>query len=307
MKKELKDGLKKATKITVITLVSIAVAGLFVYFFDFLSNYFWGNEKSPKGELLKVVLTFVAGIVGILVWYTGHRRVKEMQKQTEKTDKQIQIIFKGNVDTRFNNAVGHLSSENATVVLGGIHALHQIAVEHKENYSQVVHNLFCSYIRENSAQLYEKIDIENTPGRCPVIIQTLIDYLFRHYNGEVSIYKDYKSDLSYSTLMNCNFEDINITDVNFRNCDIRKCSFKRATLNDVNFKYAKLSDVKFWEATLNVVSFRKVTVNIVSFWNAKLKENVNFKGTKLEGFTPEEIIRSDFSFAKTKPEKVVEE
>ena len=310
MKKELKDGLKKTTKITVIAFVSIAIAGLFVFFFDFLSNYFWGKETSPKGELLKVVLTFVAGIVGILVWYTGHRRVKEMQKQTEKTDKQIQIIFKGNVDTRFNNAVGHLSSENATVVLGGIHALHQIAIESKENYSQVVHNLFCSYLRENSAKLYKNIVKE--PDKCPVIIQTLIDYLFKPFYEKESIYKNYKSDLSFSTFINCNFQDLSIIGVNFTNCDIRKCSFSGAKLNDVTFEVAKLNNVMFADTTLSDVRFSAELSDVhfshaslcdVIFLRAKLSD-VGFVDATLSNVSFGSATISDVNFLRAKLSKV---
>ena len=325
MKKDFKEGLKKAAKIIVIILVSITMAGLFVCFFDFLSGYFFGQEKSPKGELLKVILTFVAGIVGILVWYTSHRRVKVMQKQTEKTTEQIQVMFKGNVDTRFNNAVGHLSSDNATVVLGGIHTLHQIAVEH-DNYTQVVHNLFCSYLRENSAKLYEKIVFDKTPKRYPVIIQTLIDYLFRPYNGKVNIYKNFESDLSFSTFINCDFKNINITNVilkhcdfqkcNFRECTIEKCNFYEATFSNVDFKNAKLNSVRFVCATLSKISFYHATLSKVDFWAAKLcnvdfcdsklNGKIDFKATVLKGYSFEEITSKDFSLEKTKPESITE-
>ena len=151
------------------------------------------------------------------------------------------------VDTRFNNAVGHLGNENHTVVLGGIHALHQIAVEH-ESYTQVVHNLFCSYLRENSAKLYEEVDFEKNKKKCPVIIQTLLNYLFSPYNGKNSVYGNYTADLSFSTLGNYDF--YHLTDCNFSNALLTNCNFSEASLTKCNFDYATLTECSFIEAVL---------------------------------------------------------
>lgn len=183
------------------------------------------------------------------------RKIEEEIKFKQNTEK-IQENRKNNVDTRFNNAVIHLGSENPSVVLGGIHTLHQIAVEYK-NYTQVVHDLFCSYLRENSAKLYERIDFQKTPEKSPAIIQTLIDYLFKPYDNEKNIYNNYKADLSFSTLRNCDFEEIVINNVNFNNCFIKKCSFYNSNLLECSFKEVKLIDCDFWIATLINCDFRK--------------------------------------------------
>ena len=203
----------------ILCLSVTALIVLFVLNFRYLSTHF--TENNPHGELFKVVLTIIAGIIAIVALYYNHRRVTAIEK--------------GNVDTRFNNAVGHLGDENPTVVLGDIHALHQIAVKH-ESYTQVVHNLFCSYLRENSAKLYD----EKTPDKCPVIIQTLINYLFKPYNEEDSVYKDLKSDLSFSTLKNCRF-----------GYTLTNCNFGKATLTECNFSDTIFTNCYFTEATFN--------------------------------------------------------
>lgn len=213
--------------LSIITLIILLICN----FAEFSQNF---AKDNPIGELIKVFLTLIAGIVAILVWHNGY--------------KQIQIMYKGNVDTRFNNAVGHLNSENPTVVLGGIHALHQIAVNHKR-YTQVVHSLFCSFLRENSSKLYDRIDIKiptdkspliiptkykkpkKTLDKCPVIIQILVDYLFKPYNNKDSVYKDYYSNLSFSTLKNVNFENVKIDGVNFNHCFLKNCNFEGTLIN----------------------------------------------------------------------------
>jgi uncharacterized membrane protein YbhN (UPF0104 family) len=60
-----------------------------------LSQYFKDNNE--KGELFKVCLTVIAGVVGILIWHSSYKRVKLMQKQVDKTTKQIQIMQKSNI------------------------------------------------------------------------------------------------------------------------------------------------------------------------------------------------------------------
>jgi len=211
---------------------------LFIINFDKLSIYFVNNN--PQGELFKVVLTSIGGLAALFVLYYTALRVRVMEK--------------GNVEIRFNNAVGHLGSENPAVVLGGIHALHEIAVEN-DNYRRIVHNLFCSYLRENSAKLYEKIDFEKTPDYCPVIVQTLINYLFKPYNNRDSVYKDFKSDLSFSTLKNCNFYNLKIKNANFSHCILENCRFNFGALTGCYFRDAILKKCDFLSETLKECHF----------------------------------------------------
>ena len=233
-----------------------------IYFWEKTSNYFFKDDNAPKGELLKVFLTFVAGIIAVLVWHTSYRRAKATEKQMQMTEKQMKMTEKNNTESYFNNTVMHLSNENPTVVLSGIHVLHQIAVENK-SYAQIVHNLFCSFLRENSAKLYD----EKTPqNKCPIIIQTLIDYLFSTYNCEV--YKNYLSDLSFSTLKNCNFKSFIIDSVNFSNCLLENCDFNRVT--NCNFEKATLTNFKFWLSTLTNCNFEQATLTNCDFWRVTL-------------------------------------
>jgi uncharacterized protein YneF (UPF0154 family) len=229
--------------------------------FEKISNSLFGEGKTHRGESVKVILTIVtivltlaAGIVALFVLFSTIESVKEMKEQTKRTDEQIQIMYKGNTDARFNNAVEHLGCENSAVVLGGIHTLHQIAVE-DTTYSQIVHNIFCSYLRENSAKLYAKPEFKENPEKSPVVIQILLDYLFRPYNNKDCVYKDYVSDLSFSTLKNYVFNDINVENVNFDYCILENCDFVRGKLIDCNFGRATLRDCVFSDVILHQCYF----------------------------------------------------
>jgi len=267
--------LKKNWHIVKIVLIGIGCVGIGIWLFinfdeiriclaEKSRHYF--SDKNPKGELIKVILTIIAGIVAVFVWHTGYRRAKA-------TEKQLKLIEKGNIETRFNNAVGHLGNENSAVVLGGIHALHQIAVENK-NYTQIIHNLFCDYIRENSAKIYIKNDFEKMPDYCPVIIQTLLDYLFKPYNNKDSVYKDFKSDLSFSTLINYDFSG-ELNNIIFNECIIERCDFRGELLNDEDRGSFRKD---FSLCTLNNCFFNGSTLISCSFFGNKLID-CEFNGT----------------------------
>ena len=136
-------------------------------------EWIWNNKEWLLSGIGVVIITSIFALV----------RHFMQKNKPEKIAEQTQVMHKDNVDNRFNNAVRHLGNENPAVVLGGVHALHLIAVEN-ENYRQVIHNLFCSYLRENSDKHYKDFDFENIPDYCPIIIQILIDYLFKSYNGK---------------------------------------------------------------------------------------------------------------------------
>ncbi|MCL1933352.1 MAG: hypothetical protein FWF53_06055 [Candidatus Azobacteroides sp.] len=72
-----------------IVVISIVLLCLLIYFFENISNYFFEDKNAPRGELIKVILTFVAGIIAIgAVYYSA---------------KRVQVMEKGNVDTRFKD------------------------------------------------------------------------------------------------------------------------------------------------------------------------------------------------------------
>ena len=287
----------KKTAIIVIGITILAAIGLLIVFYDDVSLVFLGQSQILRDELLKVILTSVGGCVVIIALYYAAKYMPALKKY--------------NAGVRFNNAVGHLGSASPTVVLGGIHDLHQIAINNSD-YTQLVHNLFCSYIREKSEELYR--NNEEVPDKCSVILQQLIDYLFKPYNGRI-VYKKFVSDLSHSTLINCDFAGTSINDVNFNNCEIRRCSFKSAALNrvmfndsilsDVDISKAAFRDVAFYDAAFSDVTFRKSVLKDVDFWVATLTNvgfgnvtfnNIDFYKTTMNNVSFENATLSDVYF-----------
>ena len=252
-----------------VIITCLPIVALIIYFVlipnhSYFSEYFEPDTPYGYGELFRIYLTIGAGIIAIIALVFNHRRVTAMEKN--------------NVDTRFNNAVGHLGNENPTVVLGGIHALHQIAVKH-ESYTQVVHNLFCSYLRENSAKIYEE-NGKKTPDKCPVIIQTLIDYLFPPHNKD-NAYKNFASNLSFSTLKNCDFNHRTLANCHFNDTILTNCYFSNTTFIDCYFIRATLSNCEFWRTTLTECVFISKYFAPAKLFDCHHLETVTLIGTEL--------------------------
>ena len=259
-------------------IFGVFIALLIVYFFDNIGFYLFG-EKNYRGELIKLVLTFGTGITSFLTWYNSYKKNAKIKE--EQTNQQIQIMETNNEYVHFNNIIGHLGDNNLIVILEGINALQEIAVNNK-NYTKRVHNLFCTYLRENSSKLYENIDFEKTPDKCPVIIQTLIDYLFKPYNDKENIYEEYQSDLSFSTLKNCVFNNTKIKNVSLNSCILERCYFnEKGSLSNCSFTSSTLTDCSFTSSTLTDCGFRGSILTTCDFSFGML-ENCDFINNELD-------------------------
>ena len=295
---EIKKGMKMFkcklanTHWTIFVAVLIITIAFVLWFLDecLCILYVFFDGKKNLAEIMTYAGATAGGLILIGNLLANQQRAKEQQKTNELTEK-------GHLDNRFNNAVGHLSNENSAIVLAGIHVLHQIAVK-SEDYTHIVHNLFCSYLRENSERLYN----ENTPDKCPVIIQTLMDYLFKSYNKKESVYKDFTSDLSYITLKNYSSWDRNeksghkINYVVFKNCILENCDFYEETLIECDFSGGTLTECDFRRGTLTNCFFDRGTLTNCFFDRGTLTNCFFSGGTLTECYFDEgTLIRCNFT------------
>lgn len=270
--------------------ILICYFDIFNIYINMCAQYF--VKDNPIGELIRFFLLIVGAIVAIRGLYINNRRVKEQNRQNN-------ISEKGNVDARYINAIGHLNNTNPAIVLGGLHALHQIAKENN-TYIPLVHDVFCSYVRESSVELnsmqYRNACVRNQEKKviilinvadedststikikCPVTIQTVLDYLFEHTNNSVCIYKARRSDLTCSHLSYCiqwenTVENIDFWSTMFDSCDfkgstIKNCSFEKSIFNKCNF-----SDVKFESCDFKEAKFRGCDLKTTCFLDCANKE-----------------------------------
>lgn len=222
------------------------------------------------GELLKVVLTVIVAIGGLYALRLNANRIK--------------VMSKGNTDTRFNNAVSQLGSENEAVALGGVYALHEIARENEETYLEVVHDILCGYVRSESVARYRKFEKEKKQGEKlipSIVIQAIISLLFPRKNIKERLYDDFRSHLYNSILINYNFYGTKINRANFNGAKIDDCFFTEAKMSDTLFIGTKLTDCNFKNAEICYSQFRGIKINNQCNFDKAILNNSNFHNTQI--------------------------
>lgn len=236
-------------------------------------------DQSRNGLVLQIGLNILAGLAILFGLYVSYRRAKAMELSVEKQgialqhqNIQIELTRKSQTDERFKNAIEHLGSDKEPIILGGVTELHQIALENKELYAEVVLNILCSYIRSTSNIKRSPKEINKT------INQTIINYLFKTHKDENYPYKNLHPNLEFSNLSMSNMDDIKLSGANLSFCYLP--SLEKSIFIDTNFGQSKfflsqISEVNFLDCEMHNAHFKASTLDNVGFYN------VNKKLTKL--------------------------
>lgn len=248
---------------------TIALIFLIALFYPTATFFFEETGKNAMGELLKVVLTVIVAICGLYALRLNANRIK--------------VMSKGNTDTRFNNAVTQLGSENEAVALGGVYALHEIARENEYTYLNVVHDILCGYIRSESVARYKKHEKENTNEELApsIVIQTIIDLLFPHRDAEEFLYRNLRSHLYNSILIRYNFYGSIINYGNFNGSKIIDCGLDETIIRNTFFVSAKIECCRLEDAKISHSQFLGVKIDDKCNFNRIQINNSNFHNTQI--------------------------
>jgi len=82
---------------------------------------------------------------------------------------------------------------------------------------------------------------------------------------EINLTQSFIRDFSGKNLMDCDFQDQDLSNVNFKGANLVGANFIRAKLNNCNFSYANLERVDFTRCDMENANF-----NYSNFWGAKL-------------------------------------
>jgi uncharacterized protein YjbI with pentapeptide repeats len=259
-------------KRSMLLLITIIIIFSFIsfFFFDYLSSYFYGKTDSPKGEFLKLILTTIGGLFVLYGLYLNLRRTKALDKQNTINDK-------GKTDERFKSAIEHLGSNNSAIILGGVHALHQIAKE-ANHYREPVFNILCSFIKETT-----KKTPQNIIEKPSTIIQTIIDVLFKNKDTEEYIFDGLIADLSGSNFNHADFSRSNLKSANLSNGFFVNVSFCKANLSNAIIKKSNFSSSEFSDATINDIHIVDSIFNKTSFLNIKKLQRINLIHSSFNG------------------------
>jgi len=231
--------------------------------------------KSSYDRLSKIIIPFLGVVAATgVVWMT----LKQFETQTQLLKCQSRQIVAQSENTRklisaeqFKNAVEHLGNDKQTVVLGGVLALHDLAVKFPEEYSRQAFEVLCSFIRETMEPAYQKTlqaDIRRTSlptddslhqATSLTVIQAIVDQLFRgekskevyQYNASFSKTLLEGVDWSGANLPRANLQLTYLHDVNLRGVDLQG-----AHLHGTGFRYADLRGAKLQGAKLAEADLR---------------------------------------------------
>lgn len=221
------------------------------------------------------------------------------------------ITEKGQLDIRFKDAALLLSKNDTASALSGIYALHQVAIEtsqakfSEKGYIRVIHNILCSYLKENSriGTIANGIIQNGMNNKPTIVIQTIVDVLFKN-----EIYSEIESDLSKCVFINIDFSNTLLKNIKFMNSFFHNNTIKGIYIEDCNFYKSSMIDNMIGFCRFVSVSFdetfiknNKSTKNIITdcyFNSAQIYDNT-FRGSRISDtfFIGSSISHCDFGFS----------
>jgi len=244
----------------------------------------------------------------------SQEQIKITQKQLDNSQKQIR-------SEQFKNAIDHLGNDKQAIVLGGVHALYDLALNYEE-YRKQVFEILCSFIREETRKLkYQKrknSDDSNTTVTSSIVIQTIIDKLFREKESQkfyIEAFKEKQADLSGAFLPEINLQNayipnIFLLNVNLQRAHLSGVNLQGAFLFGVNLqrtdlRNANLQGVQTWENHFRYAFYDKTGLptdlsgitlyddedNELDFTEDEKKEWFRKKGANVDDLSAEEVQR----------------
>ncbi len=202
---------------TILLLLVIFV----IKYFNNISEFFFGGQdsKNPKGELLKIIVQVLGGIILLSGAYYSLKIADSMHKNN-------MLIEKGNIADRFRNAIHMLENKNSITCLSGIYALNNIAKENDE-YREQIFNILVEFINNKTKLLPSWAEMPNSKrivAQPSIEIKTIFKILF---SKEDTLYRNYSAHFKNAKLYGGIYDDYNLSCCKFKNVEFQNSSFKR--------------------------------------------------------------------------------
>jgi len=296
------------------SIAFLGMAGIFIIRSGITFHKKVGNFVAARYKKISTKeIVSMGGIVLTLI--TVWALHNQLSSQASNARKQISA-------EQFKNAIEHLGSEKPTIVLGGVHALHNLAVSFPEEYSQAVFEVLCSFIREETANPEYKKKFPSTTDAAdekpailpsnqatsPIVIQTVIDKLFRDEKFEG--YREYKANLSGAFLRGMDFSKASLQKANLANAYLQRVNLSSANLQEANLHTANMQRVNLisanlQEANLHAANLQGAFLSEANFSRADLSDakletdfshNVNFQGANFNAVDLQKIFFYNTNF-----------
>lgn len=316
----------KSNKVICLVILLLILVGVVIVIFPFLeknfsclAEYYFGGEKSPKGELLKIILQIFGGIFLIIGAWATLRRVRIMEQNS--------------VAEKFRNSIEQLESNKTSIVIGSLHSLNHIAKTNSDYVQQII-GIFESHIRDRMDKEKDWKSLtwqEKKRYRLPTEVQTILDILFRNKNSKIyqktiidlNRCKLHRANLNYANLKNAylnktklqgaflSYADMSNIDMegadlssaqligtNLINSKISNSYFIGADMKATKLQFAKLRNSHFENAYISSAHFERAFLHKASFIGCD-SIDTNFISADLgrADFSGSRLIRQDFRFA----------
>jgi uncharacterized protein YjbI with pentapeptide repeats len=312
--------------------ILVAIAILYIFWYDLVDTFFHKGKDDPSGELLKVVLT-AAG--GILLFMTYNATLKRAKAAEDTAKSQLE----GNQIQRFNQAIEHLGNGSPTVRMGGIYTLHGIAFDIQKNQGsreeiKRICDILCSYVRDQ-ARLEQPLssfrdlspidEVKYLDRPASIDIQAVLNLLFKQ--PDANLYFEFLKDLHSTNLTNINLSEavVHNTILNrslmyntvfggskfssllihqglilktiFTECQFENSEFSLCIIKDGHFQENSFSGVKFLKSDFTQIDFDHSTLEIVDFSQSNFLNSIILTQCKITNsiFSSVHAFRTNFA------------
>ncbi len=241
-------------------------------------RYYWGSLPDARKHLVYTI-AFVGFIVVLLILWnfasptsakfvatvTGGLvalwQIRHSNRRATAAEKSATLMAQGHVIEIFKNAVDHLGHQSASVRLGGIYSLQELA-QHNDRYRKRAFEVLAAHIREMASDDGERSSIE---------IENVLRILFAPQFGK-NAYYDSRVDLSRVNLSGLQLRGLDMSNVNLAHANLSRIfifnsHLKHTRLSEVNLQGARIHNTTLVNADL---SFAKL--NDAIFKNTDLSK-----------------------------------
>ena len=228
-----------------------------------LDNWLGTDEESnAKYRTLRLLALLLAGMVGFFI---SNRRAKAMENQAKAQTKSVEEQVKVNENKTFHEAIKHLGDSSASVRLGGIYALYDLALSNPEKRLKNIIEILSAHVRTTTQEDEYQKKYKTKPSNEISSLLKLLSDLNTNYLSENEEEGPFPLDLSYAYLCGLMLSELD---------------FRKALFVGSNFAHAKLLGSYFEGAELISSHFEGAELISSHFASAYLEES-NFEGANL--------------------------
>ena len=272
-----------------VILLSVALGYLIYALVEICWCYGWdvpkcfsnASETNPGGfstlKSLGSVLIVLGGFLGLLWSIT-----------------RTKVLDKGNRDNRFAHATKMLGSQEASVRLGAVRILFDMALKPEgEHLRATIANMMCAHIQTTTDDDDYKKKHEKTPSH---EIENMLDLLFvpKPKRGEEEKQTKFWDGIQ-PKLKSSYLRGVDLGGANLKEADLQYVQLQESVLTGTMFYGAQLDRAKLHGVRAEDAVFNGATLIETEFWAADLRGS-QFRGAFLQGaqFQLSDLRKADF-------------